>query len=55
MNPRLLYGFKGILLKPFAVLVIADKQSETPRPGHAHSDTGREHVKQSSYDDGELI
>ncbi len=54
MNPKVLYGFIGILLVGFAVLVITDKQSETPRPGVTHSDKGREHVEQKNYSEEEL-
>jgi len=54
MNPRSQYGYIGILLNRFAILVIADKQSETPPPVLAYSDIGG-HVKQNSYDDSELI
>lgn len=49
MNPKLLYGFIGILLIGFGVLVFTSKQSETPRPGVAQKDQGRQHVEQKSY------
>lgn len=49
MNPKFLYGFIGILLVGFAVLVFTSKQAETPRPGIAHNDKGRQHVEQKSY------
>jgi len=54
MNPKLLYGFIAILLVGFAVLVFTSKQSETPRPGVAHVDKGREHVEQKDYAESEV-
>lgn len=54
MNPKFLYAFIGILLVGFAGLVVVSKQSETPRPGVAHADHGREHVEQKNYSGGEL-
>ncbi len=53
MNPKFLYGFIGILFIGFAVLVVISKQSETPRPGVAHKDEGRQHVEQKSYSTNE--
>lgn len=54
MNPKLPYGFIAVLLIGFGVLVFVDKKTETPRPGVAHEDKGREHVEQKSYTDSEL-
>ncbi len=54
MNPKFLYGFIGILLVGFAGLVVVSKQSETPRPGVAHADEGRNHVEQKNYTEDEV-
>lgn len=54
MNPKLLYGFIGILLVGFAALIVLSKQSEAPRPGIAHKDEGRQHVEQKNYSGSEL-
>jgi len=54
MNPKFLYGFLALLLVGFGALVIVNKQSETPRPGVAHADKGREHVEQKNYSGSEL-
>ena len=54
MNPKTMYGIIGVLIVGFAVLIVWSKQSETPRPGIAQKDLGRQHVEQKSYSTDQL-
>lgn len=54
MNPKVTYGLIGLLVIGFAALVIWNKQAETPRPGIAQKDLGRQHVEEKSYSSSQL-